>query len=110
MWRCSCCAGRGTAAADGLAIAQAVLEELCRLDCRLLFATHFAELAAVPQATPHTLEVLTDNRRDVDDEPIFTYRVVPGVAYSSFGLHTARIAGIPPHVVRRAAELLRSRR
>ena len=90
-----------------------MLEELCALDCRALFATHFPELAAVPEAAPRTLQVLSGaaglegpEGGSADAKPVFTYRVVDGVAKSSFGLHTARIAGVPSRVVQRAALLL----
>eukprot|EP00941_MAST-03F_sp_MAST-3F-sp1_P003672 g3672.t1 len=106
--------GRGTAAVDGQSIAQAVLEELVQLECRTLFATHFPELAAVPGIALRTLEVevnsnSTDATKMIEDDssPIFTHRVVPGVASSSYGVHVARLAGVPEHVVRRATRLMK---
>lgn len=98
--------GRGTATLDGLAIAWAVLEALhSQLRCRTLFATHFHELAgltqALPQMCPHAMRV-----REWKSEIIFLHEVVEGAAGRSWGVHVAKLAGIPAATVRRAAGLL----
>ncbi len=98
--------GRGTATLDGLAIAWAVLEALhSQIRCRTLFATHFHELAglgqALPQMCPHAMRV-----REWKNEIVFLHEVSEGAAGRSWGVHVARLAGIPPATVRRAATLL----
>jgi DNA mismatch repair protein MutS len=98
--------GRGTATFDGLSIAWAVLEYLGRVArCRCLFATHYHELgAALPKlanASAHTMEV-----KEYEGDIIFMHKVAPGMARSSYGIHVARLAGIPEPVSRRASEIL----
>ena len=98
--------GRGTATLDGLAIAWAVLEALhSQIRCRTLFATHFHELAglgqALPQMCPHAMRV-----REWKNEIVFLHEVGEGAAGRSWGVHVARLAGIPAATVRRAAALL----
>ena len=98
--------GRGTSTLDGLAIAWAVLEALhSQIRCRTLFATHFHELAslgqALPQMCPHAMRV-----REWKKEIVFLHEVGEGAAGRSWGVHVAKLAGIPPATVRRAAGLL----
>ena len=98
--------GRGTATLDGLAIAWAVLEALhSQIRCRTLFATHFHELAglgqALPQMCPHAMRV-----REWKNEIVFLHEVGEGAAGRSWGVHVAKLAGIPSATVRRAATLL----
>lgn len=116
--------GRGTAVNDGVAIATAVLESLSARQVRTLFATHFTALhdLVAPQYRSelqfHRMEVLERTRKrqigdegqvsdDLDDKQlVFSHRVVPGLADHSYGINTAALAGCPPDVVRRAAEVL----
>jgi DNA mismatch repair protein MutS len=98
--------GRGTATLDGLAIAWAVLEALhSQIRCRTLFATHFHELAgltqSLPQMCPHAMQV-----REWKGEIVFLHEVAEGAAGRSWGVHVAKLAGIPAPTVRRAATLL----
>ncbi|MEJ0046828.1 MAG: DNA mismatch repair protein MutS, partial [Rhodospirillales bacterium] len=98
--------GRGTATLDGLAIAWAVLEALhSQLRCRTIFATHFHELAqlssALPRLSPHMMRV-----REWRGEVVFLHEVAAGAGGRSWGVHVARLAGVPAPVVRRAAGLL----
>ncbi len=98
--------GRGTATLDGLAIAWAVLEALhSQLRCRTVFATHFHELArltaAMPRLRPHMMRV-----REWRGDVVFLHEVAEGAAGRSWGVHVARLAGVPAPVVRRAATLL----
>ena len=98
--------GRGTATLDGLAIAWAVLEALhSQIRCRTLFATHFHELAglgqALPQMCPHAMRV-----REWKNEIVFLHEVGEGAAGRSWGVHVAKLAGIPAATVRRATGLL----
>jgi DNA mismatch repair protein MutS len=98
--------GRGTATLDGLAIAWAVLEALhSQLRCRTIFATHFHELAglteALPRLAPHMMRV-----REWRGDVVFLHEVAPGAGGRSWGVHVARLAGVPAPVVRRAGTLL----
>jgi DNA mismatch repair protein MutS len=94
--------GRGTATFDGLSIAWATLEYLHEVNrCRVLFATHYHELTALadrlPRAANATVEV-----KEWRDEIVFLYRVVPGAADRSYGIHVAKLAGLPGAVLARA--------
>jgi DNA mismatch repair protein MutS len=98
--------GRGTSTFDGLSIARAVVEDVHeRIGARTLFATHFHELAALadelPRVRAFNCAVTEDN-----GEIVFLRKVVPGGAERSYGIHVARLAGLPPRVTRRAAEIL----
>ena len=100
--------GRGTATFDGLAIAWAVVEYLQRLDGgapRTLFATHYHELTELAV----TLSGIVNLRmavREWGDRVIFTHRVEAGPSDRSYGIHVARLAGVPHAVVARAEEVL----
>ena len=98
--------GRGTATFDGLSIAWAALEYLHEVNrARVLFATHYHELTALADkldgAANATVEV-----KEWRDEIVFLYRVVKGAADRSYGIHVAKLAGLPPPVLARAAEVL----
>jgi len=98
--------GRGTGTQDGLAIAQAVLEDLHdRVRARTLFATHYLELTALAErladvANVHLAALETDER------VIFLYAVRPGPADRAYGIQVARLAGLPPWVAERAESVL----
>jgi DNA mismatch repair protein MutS len=99
--------GRGTGTQDGMAIAQAVVEYLHHyVGARALFATHFHELAALertlPRLRPFNVAAIEEAGRLV-----FLHRLRPGGSDRSYGVHVARLAGIPPLVAARAEELLR---
>ncbi|MBR2286563.1 MAG: DNA mismatch repair protein MutS [Alphaproteobacteria bacterium] len=101
--------GRGTATYDGMAIAQAVLEYMNNLRARTLFATHYHELTALVGDTPDKLQnvaCLTIDVREYNNEIIFMHKIVAGVANRSYGIHVARMAGMPVDVVARAADVL----
>ena len=98
--------GRGTSTLDGLAIAWAVLEALHNaVRCRTIFATHFHELVELAEALarlcPHTMRV-----REWKGDVVFLHEVAEGAAGRSWGVHVARLAGVPLPVVRRAGALL----
>jgi len=97
--------GRGTSTFDGLAIAQAVVEHLQgSVGCRTLFATHYlqlAELARLPGVA--NAQVLVQQHRD---ELVFLHQVAAGAADKSWGVHVARLAGVPVKVIERARDLL----
>jgi DNA mismatch repair protein MutS len=99
--------GRGTATFDGLSIAWATVEHLHGVNrCRGLFATHYHELTALAARLDHVANA-TVKVREWKDEVVFLHEVVPGVADRSYGIHVAKLAGLPAQVVARAAEVLR---
>ena len=98
--------GRGTATFDGLSIAWATLENLHEINrCRTLFATHFHELTSL---TAHldALSCHTMRAKEWEDDVIFLHEVIAGVADQSYGVHVAKLAGLPPYVIERAQEIL----
>ena len=97
--------GRGTSTYDGLAIAQAVVEHLHgAIGCRTLFATHYLQLAALDRLPGvANAQVLVRQHRD---QLVFLHQVVPGAADRSWGVHVARLAGVPVPVIERARDLL----
>ena len=100
--------GRGTATFDGLSLAWAIVEHLHeRAQPLTLFATHYHELtelaALLPRVVNRTMAV-----KEWEDRILFLRRVVPGSADKSYGLHVARLAGIPAEVVQRAEQVLRN--
>jgi DNA mismatch repair protein MutS len=100
--------GRGTATWDGLAIATAVLEALHdRIRCRTLFATHFHELTALAEKLPE-LRLAAMQVREWRGEVVFQHAVAPGAAEKSWGVHVAKLAGVPGPVLKRAASVLAS--
>jgi DNA mismatch repair protein MutS len=100
--------GRGTSTFDGLSIAWAVVEHLARLRGgapRTLFATHYHELTELAAE----LGCVTNLRmavRESGDEVTFLHHVENGATDRSYGIHVARLAGVPATVVRRATEIL----
>jgi DNA mismatch repair protein MutS len=100
--------GRGTSTDDGLAIAQAVVEDLHdRVGARTLFATHYLELTGLTASRPG-LANLHVAVVEVDGRVIFLHAVRPGPADRSYGIQVARLAGLPPWVASRAEELVAS--
>ncbi len=98
--------GRGTATFDGLSIAWACVEHLHEVNrCRALFATHFHELTSLSgklsALAPHTMRV-----KEWRGEVVFLHEVAPGAADRSYGIHVARLAGLPGKVVSRAEQVL----
>ena len=98
--------GRGTATFDGLSIAWATLEQLHDANrCRTLFATHYHELTALAAKLPalacHTMRV-----KEWQGDVVFLHEVAAGTADRSYGIHVAKLAGLPPAVIARATEIL----
>lgn len=98
--------GRGTATFDGLSIAWACVEHLHEAaKSRALFATHYHELTALaerlPALSPHCMRV-----KEWEGQVVFLHEVAAGAADRSYGIHVAKLAGLPPAVVIRAEEVL----
>jgi DNA mismatch repair protein MutS len=100
--------GRGTATFDGLAIAWATVEHLHEKNCaRALFATHYHELTAL-SGRLSKLACVTMRVREWNDTIVFLHEVAAGAADRSYGIHVAKLAGLPPAVVARAEDVLRA--
>ncbi len=98
--------GRGTATFDGLAIAWAAVEHLHeRNRSRALFATHYHEMTALAERLS-SLACVTMRVREWNDTIVFLHEVAPGTADRSYGIHVAKLAGLPAAVVKRAQEVL----
>ena len=98
--------GRGTATFDGLSIAWAVVEHLHEVNrCRALFATHFHELTALA-AKLDRLVCRTMRVKEWQGDVVFLHEVAEGAADRSYGVHVARLAGLPEAVLTRAEQVL----
>ncbi|HWY86231.1 MAG TPA: DNA mismatch repair protein MutS, partial [Gemmataceae bacterium] len=98
--------GRGTSTYDGVSLAWAITEFLHhQIGCRSLFATHYHELAQLAQTLPNlrNYNVLV---REWQDDIVFLHKIAAGSADKSYGIHVARLAGIPADVLGRAREVL----
>ena len=98
--------GRGTATYDGLSIAWAAIEHLHDTNgCRALFATHYHELTVLARKLDrlacHTMRI-----KEWQGSVVFLHEVAPGAADRSYGIHVARLAGLPEAVLERAEEVL----
>ncbi len=100
--------GRGTATYDGLAIAWAAAEHLHETNkSRALFATHYHEMVALCERLK-SMACYTMKVREWNDSIIFLHEVISGVADRSYGIHVAKLAGLPAAAVARAEEVLRA--
>jgi DNA mismatch repair protein MutS len=100
--------GRGTATFDGLSIAWACVEHLHEANrCRALFATHYHELTALASRLeamkPHSMRV-----KEWQGDVVFLHEVEAGAADRSYGIHVARLAGLPDAVISRAEDVLKT--
>ena len=98
--------GRGTSTYDGVSLAWAIVEYLHdQIGCRSLFATHYHELTALEEdlggVTNYNVSV-----REWEEKIVFLHKIVRGSADKSYGIHVARLAGVPSWVNRRAEKIL----
>lgn len=99
--------GRGTSTFDGLAIAQAVVEYLYMVvKARCLFATHYHELTALQDRFSGIKSYYAASKK-TPTGIVFLYKIMPGIADGSFGIEVAKLAHIPPNILKRAQEILR---
>ncbi|MEM8727966.1 MAG: DNA mismatch repair protein MutS [Chlamydiota bacterium] len=98
--------GRGTSTFDGISIAWAVAEYLLKKRCKTLFATHYWELTELEKRHSNVENVHVAVQEAVD-RIVFLRKIVAGSTDKSYGIHVARLAGLPPSVVKRAREILR---
>jgi DNA mismatch repair protein MutS len=97
--------GRGTSTLDGLSLAWAITETLAARGACTLFATHYHELTQLADTLPRVTN-LHVSVREWNDEVVFLHRIVPGRTDRSYGIHVARLAGLPRETVARAKEVL----
>jgi DNA mismatch repair protein MutS len=97
--------GRGTSTFDGLSLAWAIAEFLAQVRCRTLFATHYHELTQLAGQYDNVAN-LNVTVREWQDQIVFLHRIVPGATDRSYGIHVAKLAGLPRKVVERAHGLL----
>jgi DNA mismatch repair protein MutS len=98
--------GRGTSTYDGISLAWAIVEHLHdAVGCRTLFATHYHELTDLAQTLPgvRNLNVAV---KEWEDQVVFLHKIVTGAADKSYGIHVARLAGVPRPVNERAKQIL----
>jgi DNA mismatch repair protein MutS len=98
--------GRGTSTYDGISLAWAIVEHLHdAVGCRTLFATHYHELTDLAQslAGVRNLNVAV---KEWQDHVVFLHKIVAGAADKSYGIHVARLAGVPRSVNERAKQIL----
>jgi len=110
--------GRGTSTLDGLSLAWAVGEALASGlngaglsgigGPRTLFATHYHELTELEERLPGRVRNLHVAVREWGDEIVFIHRIRPGRTDRSYGIHVAKLAGVPAKIVARADEVLKS--
>ncbi len=101
--------GRGTSTYDGVSIAWAIVEYLHnhpKLRSKTLFATHYHELTQLADLLPGVCNYNVAVS-EADGDVVFLYKIVPGGADRSYGIHVAQLAGLPGPVIQRADEILR---
>lgn len=98
--------GRGTSTFDGMAIAQAVIEYLYQqIRAKTLFATHYHELTELQNQFPGIVDYHAACTK-TDTGIVFLYKILQGTADGSFGIEVAKLAQLPPAVVKRATEIV----
>jgi DNA mismatch repair protein MutS len=98
--------GRGTSTYDGISLAWAITEHLHdEVQCRTMFATHYHELTDLTTTLRHAAN-WNVAVQESNDDVIFLHRIVEGSAGRSYGIHVAKIAGVPRRVTERATTIL----
>jgi len=98
--------GRGTSTYDGLALAWAITEHIAtKIKCRTLFATHYHELTELAElfANVKNCNVAV---REWAGEVVFLHKILPGGTDKSYGIHVAKLAGVPKSILERSKEIL----
>lgn len=101
--------GRGTSTYDGISIAWSIAEHLhnCSQQPKTFFATHYHELNELENKLERVKNYHVTNK-EIGNKIIFLRKLAPGGSTHSFGIHVARMAGMPPHLLQRAKEILAS--
>lgn len=98
--------GRGTATYDGMALAQSIIEFIHdKVGAKTMFATHYHELTALSNSLIHLVNVHVATL-EKDGEVTFLHKIVDGPADKSYGIHVAKIAGLPTDLLNRADTIL----
>ena len=98
--------GRGTSTYDGLSLAWAIVEHIHdRIGCRTLFATHYHELTDLKNSL-NGIKNLNVSVKEWQDDVVFLHKIIDGAADKSYGIHVARLAGVPSEVNDRARQIL----
>jgi DNA mismatch repair protein MutS len=99
--------GRGTSTYDGLSLAWAITEHLANaVKCRTLFATHYHELTELGQLLVN-VKNLNVAVREWAGDVVFLHKIIPGGTDKSYGIHVAKLAGIPKPILTRSSEILK---
>ncbi len=101
--------GRGTSTYDGISIAWSIVEhihEFCGVHPKTLFATHYHELNEMEKNYPRVVN-FNVSVKEIDGRIVFLRKLARGGSEHSFGIHVAKLAGMPPAIVARAGEVLR---
>ncbi|MFA5251372.1 MAG: DNA mismatch repair protein MutS [Phycisphaerae bacterium] len=98
--------GRGTSTYDGLSLAWAITEHIAnKIKCRTLFATHYHELTELAELFTN-VKNCNVAVREWADEVVFLHKILPGGTDKSYGLHVAKLAGVPKSIIERSKEIL----
>jgi len=98
--------GRGTSTYDGLALAWAITEHIAnKIKCRTLFATHYHELTELAELFTN-VKNCNVAVREWADEVVFLHKILPGGTDKSYGIHVAKLAGVPKSILERSKEIL----
>ncbi|MHC5117225.1 MAG: DNA mismatch repair protein MutS [Planctomycetota bacterium] len=99
--------GRGTSTYDGLSLAWAITEHLANeIKCRTLFATHYHELTELGQLLVN-VKNLNVAVREWAGDVVFLHKIIPGGTDKSYGVHVAKLAGVPKSILTRSNEILK---
>ncbi len=98
--------GRGTATYDGMSLAQAILEYVNKnIKCKTLFSTHYHELTSLEREIP-SIKNIHVSAHEEDGHITFLHKIKNGAVDKSYGIHVARLAGMPEELTNRASEIL----
>ncbi|MGD8786251.1 MAG: DNA mismatch repair protein MutS [Phycisphaerales bacterium] len=98
--------GRGTSTYDGLSLAWAITEHIAnKIQCRTLFATHYHELTELSELFKNVKNCNVAVREWMD-EVVFLHKILPGGTDKSYGIHVAKLAGLPKTILERSKEIL----
>lgn len=100
--------GRGTATYDGMSLAKSILEYVdANIRCKTVFSTHYHELTELAEEIP-TIKNVHVSAKEEDGKVYFLHKVEDGPVDKSYGIHVAKLAGMPDVLIRRAEDVLRS--
>ncbi len=98
--------GRGTSTHDGLSLAWAITEHIANaIKCRTMFATHYHELTELAELLVN-VKNCNVAVREWQDEVVFLHKILPGGTDKSYGIHVAKLAGVPKEIIVRSSEIL----